>query len=60
MTVLTTSGPVMNICDVSRTMKMKSVMAGLYTAPPAQEPRITLIWGTTPDASTLRLKIPPK
>ena len=37
---------------------MKSVMAGLYTAPPAQEPMITLIWGTTPDASTLRLKMP--
>ncbi len=50
----------MNICEVSRTMKMKSVMAGLYTAPPAQEPMITLIWGMTPDASTLRLKIPPK
>ncbi len=29
VTVFTTSGPVMNICDVSRTMKMKSVMAGL-------------------------------
>ena len=29
VTVLTTSGPVMNIWDFSRTMKMKSVMAGL-------------------------------
>ena len=29
VTVFTTSGPVMNMCDVSRTMKMKSVMAGL-------------------------------
>ena len=28
VTVFTTSGPVMNMCDVSRTMKMKSVMAG--------------------------------
>ena len=28
VTVLTTSGPVMNMCDASRTMKMKSVMAG--------------------------------
>jgi hypothetical protein len=60
VTVLTTSGPVMNICEVSRTMKMKSVMAGLYTAPPAQLPMMTLIWGTTPEASTLRLKMPPK
>src|SRR5262245_4336173 len=54
VTVFTTSGPVMNMCDVSRTMKMKSVMAGLYTAPPAHGPRITLICGTTPDDSTLR------
>ena len=59
VTVLTTSGPVMNMCDFSRTMKMKSVMAGLYTAPPAHGPRITLIWGTTPEAWTLRKKIPP-
>ena len=29
VTVFTTSGPVMNMCDFSRTMKMKSVMAGL-------------------------------
>ena len=28
VTVLITSGPVMNMCDVSLTMKMKSVMAG--------------------------------
>ena len=35
-------------------MKMKSVMAGLYTAPPAHGPMITLIWGVTPDACTLR------
>ena len=60
VTVFTTSGPVMNICEVSRTMKMKSVMAGLYTAPPAHEPMITLIWGMTPDESALRLKMPPK
>ena len=59
VTVLTTSGPVMNMCDFSRTMKMKSVMAGLYTAPPAHGPRITLIWGITPEAWTLRKKIPP-
>jgi hypothetical protein len=29
VTVFTTSGPVMNMCELSRTMKMKSVMAGL-------------------------------
>ena len=29
VTVFTTSGPVMNMCEVSSTMKMKSVMAGL-------------------------------
>ena len=28
VTVLTTSGPVMNMCDVPFTMKMKSVRAG--------------------------------
>ena len=59
VTVFTTSGPVMNMWLVSRTMKMKSVMAGLYTAPPAHGPRITEICGTTPDESTLRWKMPP-
>ena len=54
VTVFTTSGPVMNMCDFSRTMKMKSVIAGLYTAPPAHGPRITEICGMTPDACTLR------
>jgi hypothetical protein len=34
-------------------MKMKSVMAGEYTAPPAHGPMMTEICGTTPDASTL-------
>jgi hypothetical protein len=29
VTALTTSGPVMNICEVSRTMNTKSVRAGL-------------------------------
>ena len=28
VTVFTTSGPVMNMCEDSRTMKMKSVIAG--------------------------------
>src|ERR671917_198294 len=54
VTVFTTSGPVMNMYDVSSTMNTKSVMAGEYTAPPAQGPMITLIWGTTPDDCTLR------
>ena len=35
---------------------MKSVIAGEYTAPPAQGPMITLIWGTTPDAIMFRLE----
>ena len=35
-------------------MKTKSVMAGEYTAPPAQGPRMAEIWGTTPEASVLR------
>ena len=34
VTVLTTLGPVTNMYDVSRTMNVKSVMAGEYTAPP--------------------------
>ena len=50
----TTSGPVMNMCDVPFTMKMKSVIAGEYTAPPAHGPSTTLICGMTPDACTLR------
>ena len=35
-------------------MKMKSVIAGEYTAPPAHGPMITEICGITPEASTLR------
>ena len=34
-------GPVMKRCDVSRTIMMKSVRAGEYTAPPAHGPIIT-------------------
>ena len=59
VTVFTTSGPVMNMCEESFTMKMKSVSAGEYTAPPAHGPRITEICGTTPDARALRTKMPP-
>jgi hypothetical protein len=40
--------------EESFTMKMKSVMAGEYTAPPAQGPMIREIWGITPEAMTLR------
>ena len=47
VTVLTTSGPVTNMCDVSRTMKMKSVSAGEYTAPPAHGPMTQEIWEHT-------------
>ena len=54
VTVLTTSGPVINMWLLSRTMKMKSVMAGEYTAPPAHGPRITEICGMTPLDCTLR------
>ena len=43
----------MNIWPVFSTMKMKSVNAGLYTAPPAQGPMMTLIWGITPEAMVL-------
>src|SRR5438874_2256873 len=54
VTVLMTSGPVMNMCEVLSTMSVKSVMAGEYTAPPAQGPMISEICGMTPEASTFR------
>ena len=54
VTVFTTSGPVMNMWLDSRTMKMKSVIAGEYTAPPAHGPKITEICGITPEDCTLR------
>ena len=59
VTVLITSGPVMNMCEVSLTMKMKSVIAGEYTAPPAHGPMIRLICGITPEHWTLRTKTSP-
>ncbi len=43
--------------EMPRTMKTKSVIAGLYTAPPAQGPRMALICGTTPEASVFRKKM---
>ena len=57
VTVLVTSGPVMNICATPSTMIVKSVMAGEYTAPPAHGPATRLICGMTPLACTLRQKI---
>ena len=57
VTVLMTSGPVMNMYDVSLAITMKSVIAGEYTAPPAHGPRIEQICGTTPEASVLRRKM---
>mmetsp|Transcript_19008 Transcript_19008/g.46679 ORF Transcript_19008/g.46679 Transcript_19008/m.46679 type:complete len:238 (+) Transcript_19008:274-987(+) len=56
VTVLTTSGPVTNRWLVPRTMKTKSVIAGEYTAPPAHGPMTREIWGTAPEARTLRWK----
>jgi hypothetical protein len=49
-----TSGPVTKRYDVFSVMNTKSVIAGEYTAPPAQGPRIAEICGTTPDARVLR------
>ena len=40
VTVLTTFGPVTNIYEVFFVMKIKSVNAGEYTAPPAQGPNM--------------------
>ena len=59
MTDLTTSGPVMYICPMPSTMKMKSVIAGEYTAPPAQGPAMTVICGMTPDANVFRRNTSP-
>ena len=39
------------------TMKMKSVIAGEYTAPPAQGPRMMLNWGITPELWVLFRKM---
>src|ERR671934_3880 len=53
VTVFTTSGPVMNMYDVPSTMKTKSVMAGEYTAPPAQGPITSESCGITPEQLAL-------
>ena len=55
----TTSGPVTNMWEAWRVAITKSVSAGEYTAPPAQGPKMTLIWGTRPEAAQVRLKIRP-
>ncbi|CAM5611252.1 hypothetical protein STENM223S_01653 [Streptomyces tendae] len=59
VTVLMTSGPVMNMWLVWSTMTVKSVIAGEYTAPPAHGPTTRLICGITPEAWVLRRKISP-
>ncbi len=57
VTVFTTFGPVTNMYEMPRTMNTKSVIAGLYTAPPAHGPNTALICGITPEARVLRRKI---
>ena len=57
VTALRTSGPVTNMYDEPRTMKVKSVIAGEYTAPPAHGPMIADTCGTTPEARTFRRKM---
>ena len=59
VTALMTSGPVMYICPVPSVMKMKSVMAGEYTAPPAHGPMMTESCGTTPEARVFSRKMSP-
>ncbi len=54
VTVLITSGPVMNMCEVPSTIRVKSVIAGEYTAPPAHGPMISETCGITPEAATFR------
>ncbi len=52
-TVFTTSGPVTNIVPAFSTIITKSVIAGEYTAPPADGPMLAVICGTTPEANSL-------
>ena len=44
----------MNMCEVPSTIRVKSVIAGEYTAPPAHGPMISEICGITPEAITFR------
>ncbi len=55
-----TSGPVMYMWLVLSTMIVTSVSAGEYTAPPAEGPMMSEIWGMTPEEATLRRKISAK
>ena len=50
-TVFTTSGPVTNIVPTFSTIITKSVIAGEYTAPPAEGPMLAVICGITPEAN---------
>ena len=59
VTVLMTSGPVINIFEVSLTITVKSVSAGEYADPPAQGPRMREIWGITPEERVFKRKIFP-
>jgi hypothetical protein len=47
----------MNIWLVFSTMKIQSVSAGEYTAPPADGHMMAVICGTTPDAMTFSRKM---
>ncbi len=47
----------MNMYDVPSTIRTKSVIAGEYTAPPADGPITRLICGITPEHWTFRQKI---
>ncbi len=57
VTARITSGPVMYMLLTPSTIRMKSVIAGEYTAPPAQGPRMTENWGMTPELRVLARKI---
>ena len=59
VTVFTTSGPVMNMWLVSCTMKMKSVMRRRVDRTAGARAEDDAYLGTTPDAFTLRKKMPP-
>jgi len=54
VTVLITSGPVMNMCEVSRTIRMKSVIARRVDRTARAGTMISEICGITPEQRTLR------
>jgi hypothetical protein len=47
----------MNMYELPSVIRTKSVIAGEYTAPPAQGPSTSESCGTTPELCTLRQKI---